>query len=192
LKQVLDHIRTVSTRLPSPDFKVQGSSGSSLLLIEGAGGLVSPLGEPSFKVRSPRPYMALDLITALSAAGVSEHATRNTQHAIRNTPHSSPVAFHVLVVAPNRLGTINHTLLTLDKLRDAGISKPVLVLNDLLSERDAGLDRRYNGALLSEIVNRLQVVRLPYLGKCSTARDIRSRAKKVRNSLRKIYTLACL
>jgi dethiobiotin synthetase len=55
-----------------------------VLLIEGAGGLLAPLGE------SP-VYTALDLIAKLDC--------------------------EVLVVSRNRLGTINHTLLTLDALQ---------------------------------------------------------------------------
>jgi hypothetical protein len=54
------------------------------------------------------------------------------------------------------------------------------------------LDSQYNGALLSEIARPVQMIRLPYLSKCATARDIGSRAKKLRNSLRKISILARL
>src|ERR1051326_8938936 len=184
MSSVLASIGALATRLASPEFKVQSSkfkvqSSTPVLLIEGAGGLVSPLGEPTFSritYHASRPYTALDLITALS----------KPPPASRFTLHASRFTLHVIVVAPNRLGTINHTLLTLDKLRQIGIPDPVLVLNDLLPERHAGLDSRYNGALLSEMLRPLRIVRLPYLGKVSTAREIQNRAKKLRKPLRKI------
>jgi len=67
---------------------------SQLLLLEGAGGLLSPLGWD---------WNAVDLAQAL-------HAT-------------------ALVVASDRLGTINHTLLTLSALDLAGVRVAAIVLS---------------------------------------------------------------
>ncbi len=67
-KAVLAHIRSIHAT-------------SAVTLVEGAGGLLSPLGED---------FDSLDLITALRAQPI--------------------------IVAPNRLGTINHLLLTLRAL----------------------------------------------------------------------------
>lgn len=64
-----------------------------LLLIEGAGGLLAPLGEL---------FSALDLIDALRA--------------------------EVIIVAPNRLGVLNHTLLTLAALQSRSVQRVRVVL----------------------------------------------------------------
>jgi hypothetical protein len=54
------------------------------------------------------------------------------------------------------------------------------------------LDSRYNGPLLSEIAKPLHVIRLPYLGKVHTAREVTGHAKRLRNPLRKISKLVSL
>jgi dethiobiotin synthetase len=67
-----------------------------LLLVEGCGGVMVPLGEN---------YMVLDLIKALKCA--------------------------VLVVAPNRLGGINHLLLTLEALKTQKSANTTVFLTEL-------------------------------------------------------------
>jgi dethiobiotin synthetase len=174
-----------SFKVQSSKFRVQSSP--PVLLIEGAGGLLSPLGEPGSGSRithhaSRRIYTALDLVVALSQA----------YHASRITHHVSRFTFNVLLVAPNRLGAINHTLLTLDKLKEAGISPSMLVLNDLVPQSKAGLETRYNGPLLAELAIPVALIRLSCVGKCTTAREITERAKKLRNPLQKICGPTCL
>ncbi len=67
-----------------------------LLLIEGAGGLLSPLGEG---------FNAADLIAGLDA--------------------------EVILVAANRLGVLNHTLLTLEAMEKRGLRRGIVVLADI-------------------------------------------------------------
>jgi dethiobiotin synthetase len=82
----LDHIRDCFTRL---------SAAAELVVVEGAGGLLAPLGETTFMI---------DLIVHL------------------NLP--------VVLVTSLRLGTINHTLLTLRVLHESGIRIAGIVGNE--------------------------------------------------------------
>jgi len=49
---------------------------------------------------------------------------------------AAELGFPVLVVAANRLGTINHTLLTLESIRSRGLSVAGIVLNDVSMRSD--------------------------------------------------------
>jgi dethiobiotin synthetase len=125
-KTALAQIHSVVSRLFSGPFRVQTSklnarrrtppsrnTRPARLLIEGAGGLLSPLGESNsqfkvqgsrFKVQSSKYFTALDLINAIDCS--------------------------VLIVAPNRLGVINHTLLAIQALHTRNIRKIRVVLID--------------------------------------------------------------
>lgn len=76
-------------------------SPSSLLLVEGAGGWLSPLAEGETNAD-----LAADL----------------------NLP--------VIVVAANRLGVINHTLLTIESIRSRGLNVEGVILNQLAMKPD--------------------------------------------------------
>lgn len=80
------------------------------LVVEGAGGVLVPLGEGR---------TMLDLIRAL--------------------------ALPVLVVASTRLGTLNHTLLTLQALRSQGIPVAGVILNGGISDMTAQTIEDYGG-----------------------------------------------
>ncbi|MCS7338679.1 MAG: dethiobiotin synthase [Verrucomicrobiae bacterium] len=67
----------------------------------------------------------------------------------------------VVVVAPNRLGTINHTLLTLEALSRRGI-RPVKVV--LMDQKKPDLSSRSNPRILKELIAPVPVFRLPFLG----------------------------
>ncbi len=98
------------------------------LIVEGAGGLMAPLG-PN--------YSAADLIEKLDCG--------------------------VCVVAANKLGAINHSLLTLRLLQKI-TSRPVrLLLTQLTSRSDAAM--RTNRAVISELAAPVSVLALPYLGR---------------------------
>jgi dethiobiotin synthetase len=82
----------------------------------------------------------------------------------------------VIVVARNRLGTINHTLLTLESLRSKGLRKISVVLMDgekadMSSSTNAQVLQKWAGA---------PVFHLPFLGRNS------SRGTAVKNSQKKI------
>jgi dethiobiotin synthetase len=114
LAEVLAHVRANKKRF-------------DLLLIEGAGGLLSPLGE-NFNSR--------DLIETLGAAPV--------------------------VVAPNRLGAVNHILLTLEALpRNTAARARVVLMSP--PKRDAATGT--NAKLLAEFFDAKRILMLPWFGK---------------------------
>src|SRR5437899_3668648 len=82
IENVVAHIDSALSRLSKIENR-KSKIENSTLLIEGAGGLLAPLGER---------FNFLDLILAISS--IQHPAT----------------CIEVIVVAPNRLGTINHTL----------------------------------------------------------------------------------
>jgi len=113
LSDVVAHVRAMQKRF-------------NVLLVEGAGGLLSPLGEN---------FDSGDLITVLGA-----------------TP---------IVVAPNRLGVVNHILLTLETLpRGAAATARVV----LVSPRQLNDAARMNAGLLAEFFSAERILALPWLG----------------------------
>jgi dethiobiotin synthetase len=101
-------------------------SRSEVLVIEGSGGLVVPLGEG---------YTVADLIRALEC--------------------------EVVIVSRNKLGTINHTLLTVDAVKRLQPKK----LSVLLMERGTkDASSRTNLGILHELVSPIRVVAYPFLG----------------------------
>lgn len=114
LSQVLAHVRALQKRF-------------DILLVEGAGGLLSPLGE-NFNSR--------DLIAALRA-----------------TP---------IVVAQNKLGAVNHVLLTLEALRKSLQSKTRVVL---MSPPKLDAATNSNAKLLAQFLPADKIFALPWLGR---------------------------
>jgi dethiobiotin synthetase len=83
----------------------------------------------------------------------------------------------VLVAARNKLGTINHTLLTVEALRRRS-RQPIKVV--LMNQPVADLSARTNQQILAEILAPIEVVRFPYLGKRTSHPDrIKKAAKTV-------------
>ena len=113
LPQVLAHIRALQKRF-------------DVLLVEGAGGLLSPLGE-NFNSR--------DLISALCAAPI--------------------------IVAPNKLGVVNHILLTLEALPNNLRAKARIVL---ISPPKPDAATGSNIKLLAQFVPPGKIQSLPWLG----------------------------
>ncbi len=147
IELVIDKLRDASgvARARPGSLSVQRPS-TSFLLIEGAGGLFAPLGEPS--LRDAGAFTALDLIMAL----------RERRNRSRHV--------HVVVVAANRLGTINHTLLTVGALEHSGIENPAIVLMHLkpAGTGTAGQLLRTNAAIIGEFLAASPVYSLPFLG----------------------------
>lgn len=74
------------------------------------------------------------------------------------------LGYPVLLVAANRLGVLNHTLLTLDSIRASGLRCIGVVLNDVHPiEGNRSPAQRYNLQDLKILVPHLPVVRFPYL-----------------------------
>ena len=123
------------------------------LLIEGAGGLMAPLGEK---------FLVADLIAALDC--------------------------NVVIVARNKLGTINHVLLTAEALARCGLSRIKIALLEC-KRRD--LAARTNAKVLAEWLSPMEVVGLPFLGaRANTASAVKRNCKKIKKSLAQISDFA--
>jgi dethiobiotin synthetase len=132
LAEVLAHLRAMQRRF-------------DVLLVEGAGGLLSPLGE-NFNSR--------DLIAALSASS--------------------------MIVAPNRLGVVNHILLTLEALPHSAAARARVVL---MSPPKPDAASATNAKLLAEYFDAKRIFTLPWLGKNVPAGKV-SKNPHVRRTLR--------
>jgi dethiobiotin synthetase len=111
-----------------------------LLIVEGSGGLLVPLGEG---------YFVQDLIRKLDA--------------------------EVILASRDRLGTINHTLLTFRMLRDSGIRK---VRTVLMGCRGKDVSRKTNASLLREFLSPQPLFTLPFLrGNCQSPKVVRRHAQ---------------
>jgi dethiobiotin synthetase len=130
--------------------KVVGlASRCELLLVEGAGGLLVPLGNS---------YTLIELIKAIPAS--------------------------VIVVARNRLGTINHCLLTLKAVRGLAVPRVNLVL---MNSRHPDLSSSINPALLCEFAAPSSVFQVPFLGADPVGNEGLLRAeKKIKKTLAQI------
>jgi len=111
------------------------------LLIEGAGGLLAPLGER---------FTALEVIAQLRC--------------------------QVIVAAPNKLGTINHTLLTVQALRAAAVSQLKVVL---MSGPHPDPSAESNPRVLAEWLAPTPLFQVPFLGpRCCTTRGVEQNARR--------------
>jgi dethiobiotin synthetase len=107
---------------------------STPLLVEGAGGLLSPLGED---------FDSRDLIVALRA-----------------TP---------IIVAPNKLGAVNHLLLTLEALPKKSRAKTKVVL---MSPAEPDAATNSNKKLLAKFFPEERIFTLSWLGKNFTPTEV--------------------
>ena len=73
----------------------------------------------------------------------------------------------VIAVAHNRLGTINHTLLTVDHLQSIGFRKSELTVV-LMAGRKADIASRENQSTLTELLKPATVLSIPFLGSQAT------------------------
>lgn len=115
----------------------RGVPADALLLVEGAGGFLSPVAEGAL-----------------------------------NADLASRLALPVVVVAADRLGTINHTLLTIEAVMARGLVVAAVVLSQPQAGDDAGMD---NAADLAQWLGR-PVHRLPHepaTGEAAWALDAR-------------------
>jgi dethiobiotin synthetase len=171
LAQTLSHIRQLhaflrkaehaGSAVPASNPLIQQST-NPVLLIEGAGGLLAPLGES---------FSAADLIKM--------------------------AACEVLVASANRLGTINHTLLTAQKLQSLGVKKVKAVM--LQIERPSKTPRasrtrpdassRSNYQILSELLTPVPVFSLPYLPELTVAHDTAATCAALQKAARRLEPL---
>jgi dethiobiotin synthetase len=133
LKMTMAAIHTIATRCEH-------------LVIEGAGGLLVPLGEG---------FSALDIIKRTRAS--------------------------VVVVAANKLGVINHTLLTMGALPGA-MQKCARVV--LMDTREPDLSSAANAQMLKELLPLTPVIAWPHLGVgASTVVSVKKNFKKIQKTL---------
>jgi dethiobiotin synthetase len=151
IAQVLNHIRGIAERC-------------DWLLVEGAGGLLAPLGEPGRRPGPVGSYNARDLIRQLACAPV--------------------------VVSRNQLGTINHTLLCLEGMGKRSRERTQVVFMQPAVKDPSGGS---NAKLLSELLGGTPLTELPWLGRCSArASWIRAGASGNRVALARVVKHAQL
>jgi dethiobiotin synthetase len=123
------------------------------LLIEGAGGLMTPLGENLF---------AGDLMAALDC--------------------------HVVIASRNKLGAINHTLLTARVLSSYGIHRIKVAL---MGCRDQDLSVHTNAFILAELLCPIPVASLSFLGaRADIPRVLKKGHRKIKKTLALISDFA--
>jgi len=127
--------------------KIQAAaSRCDLLLVEGIGGVMVPLGGD---------YTVRDLIRGLECK--------------------------TIVVCPNRLGTINHTLLTAEALESAGIEEFTIVL---MGVKNPDISAASNPRMIRRMLPLRPVFCLPYLGfRAGTARGVKRNVKYLKKTL---------
>jgi dethiobiotin synthetase len=89
-----------------------------------------------------------------------------------------------VVVSRNKLGTINHTMLTIDVLQNAGITRLKVVL---MASQENDLSTDSNGQILSELLAPTAVIPVPFLGRNpSRFAALKGIEKKVKKTLARI------
>ncbi len=90
----------------------------------------------------------------------------------------------IVVVASNRLGTINHTLLTIRALQAAGHEQLKVVLTNSVPTRRATPDNPHNAGILAELLAPVPLFTLPFLGpNPANPRVMRNHAEKLKTTL---------
>ncbi len=145
LQDVLSRILSIARKLSSIEKQKSTSQNPACLLIEGIGGLLVPLGEGP---RTPRtlladrrglpPFSVADLIARLNC--------------------------RVIVAGANRLGAINHTLLTTRFLQSIDIQDITVVLSDASSPSDLSLATRSNPRILTRLLSPVPLLQIPFFG----------------------------
>ncbi len=116
------------------------------LLIEGAGGVLVPLGER---------FSVLDLIAGLNC--------------------------RVLIVSRNRLGTINHTLLTVAALQSRGIRQLKVVV---VQPKAPDFSSSSNIFIMNELLGHVPIMALPDLSlRATRIRVVKENLKKTKKNL---------
>jgi dethiobiotin synthetase len=137
LQSVLNAIKALSARCET-------------LVVEGAGGVLVPLG---------KDYFVVDLIAALNC--------------------------EVILVARNKLGTINHTLLSQEAIRKRGVNSNARIV--LMGQARPDLSARTNAAVLEKLLNNAELNVFPYLGaNAGRVQDMRVHCTKLKKLLARV------
>jgi dethiobiotin synthetase len=90
----------------------------------------------------------------------------------------------VIVVTPNRLGTINHTLLTAESLQHTGIQRLKMVL---MSSKEGAFSASSNRRILAELLAPVPVLPVGFLGANLLRREaLKKSAKIIKKTLARI------
>ncbi len=90
----------------------------------------------------------------------------------------------VVVVARNRVGTINHCLLTVNALRRAGITRVKIVL---MSAEEPDASALTNEIMLSELLSPCCVFSIPFLGAdAATVAGVNNNWRKIKKTLARV------
>jgi dethiobiotin synthetase len=96
----------------------------------------------------------------------------------------------VVVAAPNRLGVINHTLLTSRVLQLYGVRQIKIAL---LGRKLSDLSARTNRAVLAELLFPMPVIGVPFLGtRADTPAEVKKSCKKIKKILAQVSDFATL
>lgn len=90
----------------------------------------------------------------------------------------------VVVVGKNKLGTINHTLLTVEALRARWVRRINVVL---MKQRSSDFSAKSNATILQEALEAVVVLSVPYLGMRATRLEtVKRNSKKFKKTLARI------
>jgi dethiobiotin synthetase len=96
----------------------------------------------------------------------------------------SALGCETIVVSRNRLGTINHTLLTVKALQHVGVQKLKVIL---MSPFQPDLSARSNAKILAELLGPVPLLTVPYLGSTPMkVATLRKNCKKIKKTLARI------
>ena len=188
LDVVLDHIRSVAVRL-APNSKAQPPSSRALRRSGGlkfnllrqehyGGRAVQGSGRPSTLALQPSTL----LIEGSGGLLVPLGEGFTVSDLIKK------LVCEVIVVARNRLGTLNHTLLTVESLQSAGIQRVnVVIMQPQRSQRSTDPSRDSNPEILAELIDPVPVISLPFLGVDALGLEaLKRNAKKCKKTLARI------
>src|SRR6185295_18703558 len=86
--------------------------------------------------------------------------------------------------APNRLGTLNHTLLSIEALRARGVERIKLIL---MEQQRPDTSARSNAQVLQELISPIEIFSIPYLGeRARNVAGLKAAAKNLKKVLAEI------
>lgn len=170
LNSVVQHIRTIAKRLSAPVSSKPSTQNSNLTTHN----FLLIEGSGGLLVPLGENYTVRDLIARLNC--------------------------EVIVVSRNKLGTINHTLLTLEALSLPALDKPKTgrrltgaprarsIRCLLMDFRARDVSTRSNRGILKELVHPIPLVSLPFLGQnCGSPSSLKKSAKKFQKTLAPLF-----
>ena len=173
LDRVLQHINSIASRVPS-----------------------LPAGLPSNASTRHSPLATRNFLLIEGSGGLL--VPLGEGYTVRDLIARLPC--DVLVVSRNQLGTINHTLLTVQALLNSTPRSPLRIPHSagpstfslscvvLMDSGTRDASSRSNEPILAEFLAPVPLVCLPYLGiRCSSASAVKKNAKKFQKTLARLF-----